>query len=249
MALGGGGARAAAHIGVLRELARRGLRPAAVSGASAGALVGALYCAGADWHQVEAVARALSPKALLPRWRLVPRRTMPLLDFVHGWLGGATFESLVTPLLITALDLRAGEQLTYGAGPLLPALRAALALPGFLSPVRPGDGSWVIDAAVVNRVPVDLLTGRVDRIVAIDVKGNRPFPGGQRWRVRADVYGRIHDLAVEQVTAAALTRADLVIRPEVGHVSVLEVARAGECIDAGARAVEKHEPVLAQLWG
>lgn len=46
LVLSGGGARGAAHIGVLQALNENGIFPSHVSGASAGALIGALYCAG-----------------------------------------------------------------------------------------------------------------------------------------------------------------------------------------------------------
>ncbi|HEX6972452.1 MAG TPA: patatin-like phospholipase family protein [Limnochordia bacterium] len=252
VALGGGGVRGAAHIGVLREIRRAGLMPAAVAGTSSGALIGALFCAGVDWSEVEATARMLTPRQLWPRFR-IGRRRLGLMQTVARWIGETTtFEDLPIPLAVVAIDLCSGREIVYRSGPVLPALHAAVALPPWLGPLWLQSGEALVDAGVLNRVPVDPLVGQVDRIVAVDVSGGgsvRGSRGSRRRRLgRAAVYRRIYELAVERVTALALARAEVVLQPAVGHISAFAMLRAGECIDAGARAFAESEEKLAALW-
>ena len=157
IALGGGGARGYAHIGVLRELADAGIYPDVVAGTSIGAMVGAAYAADRldrfeqAWNEVS--VKDL-PGLLTPRW---PRdglfsanRGMTLLDEV---LGVKRFDQLRRPLATVAVDLMSGQRVVHTEGDIIPAVRASIAIPVVFSPVA-NDDQILVDGGVLEPLPI-----------------------------------------------------------------------------------------------
>jgi NTE family protein len=158
LALGGGGARGWAHIGVLRALEQAGIKADIVCGTSVGALVGALHLAG-RLDALEQWARALN--------RL---RIAGYLDFRVGGgmisgnrltaalrehLGDLTIQQLPVPFACVATDLLTGHEVWLREGNLVEMLRASFSLPGLFSPVEV-EGRWLVDGALVNPLPVSV---------------------------------------------------------------------------------------------
>ena len=158
LALGGGGAFAAAHVGVLQVLQERGIRPGIVTGTSSGALVGAAYAAGFEPAAIERVAlefrwRAIARWSLTPRWGLLDTRAVT--DAVLGAFGSdPLIERLPRRFAAVATDLRTRRAVTIDEGPLSVALRSTIAVPGVLPPVRYG-GMLLADGGIIDNVPVD----------------------------------------------------------------------------------------------
>ena len=157
LTLGGGGAFGAAHVGVLQELTERGIRPGIATGTSSGALVAAAYAAGVP---MEAIARA----ALAFRWSSIARMSLTprlglldsgaLTDAIHRVLGeDPLIEELPRRFAAVATDLKTREAVVIDEGPLNVALRATIAVPGLLPPVR-RDGRVLMDGGMVDNVPV-----------------------------------------------------------------------------------------------
>ncbi|NQU49258.1 MAG: patatin-like phospholipase family protein [Planctomycetes bacterium] len=157
LALGGGGARGLAHIGIIRVLEEAGYRVCGVAGTSIGSVVGGLYCAGA-LDKYEIFVRKLDLKRML---RFVDFR-MP----VRGLMGGRKIEAylrrlvdhrnvedLALPFTAVATELRNGEEVRLRQGDLALCIRASYAIPGFFTPVLI-DGRWLIDGGVSTPVPV-----------------------------------------------------------------------------------------------
>lgn len=159
MALGGGTARAYAHVGVLQALERRGHRPAAMAGTSSGALFGAMYALGMSAWDLEHVARQVDVGEL---WR---QALDPGLDAaalvrgrrLEGWLdrkvfGGATFADVRLPFAVACTDLASGQLVVVREGGLARAVVASCALPGIFAPVLDG-GRALVDGGFVESVP------------------------------------------------------------------------------------------------
>ncbi len=157
LALGGGGAFGAAHVGVLQVLAERGIRPGIVTGTSSGALIGAAYAAGLE---PDAIARA----AAAFRWRAIARwspklrwgllDTAVIADAVRSVLGDdPLIEELPRRFGAVATDIRTRRAVILDHGPLSTALRATVAVPGFAPPVRV-NGALLADGGMVDNVPV-----------------------------------------------------------------------------------------------
>lgn len=127
-----------AHIGVLRALERRGLKPDFIAGTSAGSLVGALYASGKGTDEIEALAgRIFWPKLL---------RAHGLADFCRDYLPG-TFAGLAIPLSVVATAVPSGKPVVFDSGHLGTAIAASCAMPWLFRRVKIGgrsytDGGW-----------------------------------------------------------------------------------------------------------
>jgi NTE family protein len=157
LVLGGGGAFGAAHVGVLQVLAERGIRPGIVTGTSSGALVGAAYAAGVEQEALDRAARgfrwgAIARWSLAPRWGLLD--TTAIVDAVSRTLGeDPLIEELPRRFAAFATDLRTRRGVIIDTGPLSLALRATVAVPGLLPPVRRGR-ELLADGGMIDNVPV-----------------------------------------------------------------------------------------------
>jgi NTE family protein len=197
LALGGGGARGLAHIAMLEAFDEMGIRPVIISGTSIGAICGAAYASGISGKDLREHAKfVLSQRfALLrdlfnirnqPLQRLFNLFSAPsalldpnaLLDLIMPKAVAADFADLQIPLKIVASDFYDQEPLVFDSGPLRPAVAASMALPVIFQPVLSG-GKALIDGGLTNPLPFDILMGKADVIVAVDVSG-APVPDSKR---------------------------------------------------------------------
>jgi NTE family protein len=177
LALGSGGARGWAHIGVLRALLRAGVQPDVIAGTSVGALVGGVYASG-HLDTLEGWARQLTAARMVgfldPRMSgggLIGGRRMA--TFMHRYFADGRVEDLPIPFAAVATDLMSGHELWLREGRLVDVLRTAISLPGLFTPVR-HEGHWLIDGALVNPVPVSVCRALGARIViAVNLNADR----------------------------------------------------------------------------
>lgn len=177
LALGSGGARGYAHIGVVDELHARGHEIVAVAGTSMGAVIGSLQAAGrlpdfTDWVRTLSqrdVLRLLDPAFGLPG----AIRAQRVIDRVADLLGGALIEDLPIPFTAVASDLTMQREVWFQRGPVAMAVRASIAIPSVITPVMLG-GRLLADGALMNPVPMDPLAGvPADLTLAVDLGGKR----------------------------------------------------------------------------
>lgn len=176
VALGGGGAKGFAHIGVLKELRRAGVEFDIVTGTSIGALVGALYAAG----RLEEIEQ----EALSVRFIDIPRLFTPvlsrsgifsgkeILDRLGRHLDSKDIESLPKPFAAVSVDLLTGETVKHTSGNILQAVRASISIPAVFTPVPLGE-QLLVDGGIADPVPVQaarMLGAEV--VLAVDLFGN-----------------------------------------------------------------------------
>ena len=157
LALGSGGARGYAHIGVIDELLGRGYDIVGVAGSSMGALVGGLQAAGrlddfAEWAKSltqRAVLRLLDP-SLTAAGVL---RAEKILDAVRDILGDVTIEDLPIPYTAVSTDLISGRSVWLQRGPVDAAIRASIAIPGVITP-HVLDGRLLADGGILDPLPM-----------------------------------------------------------------------------------------------
>ena len=160
IALGAGGARGLAHIGVLQALAEAGIPVGAIAGTSSGALVGAIYAAGQlenfeqrmrelRWNEVLSLFDPAFPRSgLVSAVRVLER-------FAPG-LGDLRIEDLPIPFAAISVDLVTGQEMVIRHGRLFDAIRASISIPGIFVP-RLAHGQLLVDGALRNPVPVSAL--------------------------------------------------------------------------------------------
>lgn len=177
--LSGGGVRGAAHAGVLRALAERGIVPEAISGTSAGALVGALVADGHAPGDLVPMLREEIRRTSILRW---PRSGSQRLEsFLRTHLRAKRFEDLRMPLYVAATDLENGGQRIFKSGDLIPALMASSAVPMIFPPVCV-DGVHYVDGGLSNNLPVEPFAHRKQDVVAVYVNPLDPFVPGRLGR-------------------------------------------------------------------
>jgi len=176
LALGSGGARGYAHIGVIEVLEERGYEIVSVAGSSMGAAVGGLYAAGVlgeytEWVRTltqRDVLRLLDPRLKAPG----AIRAEKIMARVSDLLGGARIEDLPVPYTAVATDLIARREVWFQRGPVDVAIRASIALPSFITPVML-NGRLLADGGLLNPVPVaPTSAARADLTVAVVLSGD-----------------------------------------------------------------------------
>ncbi|WP_395310271.1 patatin-like phospholipase family protein [Mycobacterium sp. AMU20-3851] len=178
LALGSGGARGYAHIGVINELTERGYQIVGIAGSSMGALVGGLHAAGkldefAQWAgslTQRAVLRLLDPSLSSPG----VLRAGKILDAVRDILGDVTIEDLPIPYTSVATDLIAGKSVWLQHGALDDAIRASIAIPGIFTP-HVLDGRLLADGGILDPLPMAPLSAvKADLSIAVSLAGGDP---------------------------------------------------------------------------
>jgi NTE family protein len=159
-ALGGGGARGLAHIGVLKVFEENGIRPDIITGTSIGAIIGALYASGLRAVEIERLVTQLDWKhsqifadpALSLNGLIQGKRISALLESI---LGDLTFEDLVRDFTCVATDIQNGQPVLLRHGPLVPAIRASISIPGVFVPAKI-NGRYLVDGGLVLQVPANV---------------------------------------------------------------------------------------------
>ncbi len=173
LALGSGSSRGWAHIGVLQALHDHDISVSYVAGTSIGAYVGAIYTAG-DLDRLAEFALSMDWRKVLSYMDLV----FPKSGFIDGKrirdllminTTATSFDQLRIPLKIIATDLNTGERVVLSKGSLLDAVRASVAIPGVVTPVKV-DQRWLVDGGLVDPVPVEAVKSMgADVVIAVDL--------------------------------------------------------------------------------
>ena len=256
LAMGGGGAKGLAHILFCEVLDELGIRPAYITGTSIGAITGALYAAGMSAADMRAKAEEFSSKKKLN----LKKKTLDLgwFEFLEpaavagGMLkadkflaaladdiGVDTFEELDIPLKVVATDFWKREQVIFDSGALKQAIHASMALPGIFKPVIDGE-RVLVDGGAVNPVPYDLLPEDCDFTIAVDVMGAR-FPKDRLAPGMMDAVFNTYQIMQRSIFTEKMKQSppDILVRPEIEGVKVLEFWKTKEIFDQAAPAKEK----------
>ena len=271
LALGGGGIRGVAHIGVLRSLENHGFTVKAIAGTSAGGLVGAVYASGYSTEQIEEAVNNLGSKWVFSR----NSSDQPALlgigvisKQLSALLGDRTFDQLEIPYAATAVSLRTGKEFILREGKVLDAALATMAIPGVF-PSQEIGGSVLVDGGVLDPVPIRLARWmRPDLPVVAVVLHKQPegyeepemafpisIPGPSSITERLTKLRMVQALQIfthsMEVTSTRLTdmgvklyQPEVLIEPRVGHIGLLQDVDAKELILAGMNATEE---VLTKL--
>ncbi|WP_237154569.1 patatin-like phospholipase family protein [Oryzibacter oryziterrae] len=250
LALGGGGARGLAHVHVVEALDELGLKAAAVTGCSIGAIIGAGVAAGMSGAEVrEHVLSVLGkPADVWARiWQLRPRNFselisgIPLFDpeaVVTAFLPEtipAAFADLPIPFATVATDFYGTSELEITDGPVRRAVAASIALPAIFRPVE-YDGLTLLDGGLVNPLPFDKLPEAIDLVVACDVVGTPVRPDKRSVpNAREALFGASQVLMQSLITEKLKSRhPDVLVRPPVSDIRVLDFMKAREILEATA---------------
>jgi NTE family protein len=278
LALGGGGMRGIAHIGVFRKLEQEGFNIQAVSGTSVGGIMGAAYAAGFSPDEIVALMSEVDQSRLFRRGPNDGPGFMGiqgLSDALSQWWGDLTFDNLKIPFAVTATDINTGKEVILSQGRVLDAVLATSSLPGIFPPVII-DSTTLVDGGILDPVPVSVARWLAPELPVVAVcltpnDGNLsplplqiPVTGsiqlsllGQlsrfRWGQALQIFSQAIDAEARMLAELRLQieRPDVIIRPEVGNYGILDSVNINELIEIGEQAadISLTEIQHALSWG
>ena len=166
LVLSGGGARGAAHIGVIQALEEMGLEFSCVSGTSAGSIVGSLYAHGYSPKEIYEIIQQVSIfKSIRPAWTWAGiLRMAGLEELLRKYLPENSFSSLKLPMTIAATEIQKGQIKYFSDGELIPAILASCSIPAVFSPYQ-FNGSLYVDGGLLDNLPVKPIREKCDFVV------------------------------------------------------------------------------------
>jgi NTE family protein len=265
VALGGGGARGMAHLGVLNALDQNGIVVDVISGTSVGAMTGILYCAGLD---CDYLSSAFADDLKLPwifrqlpsggYWYLLYKyrrgQFEPMLrKYLHDW----KLEQLAVPCFTVTADLVSGQAVVRDRGDAVHAICESINLPMLSAPIC-RNGQAMIDGGVMNNIPANVLTSQgcniviaasVSAKIATQFGANKPDTPTPSMRAPSGLQTLMRTWEVQNfnLNAIGIQPAEVVIAPEVVGIDLSEFGRAKELSAIGEQAALVQLPKIQQL--
>jgi len=254
LVLSAGGARGFAHLGVVRALREAHIPIDRIGGCSMGAIIGAAVAM--EWDDAEIRERL---RSAFVESNPINDYTLPFLSLVKGrkitrrleeHFGSTCIEDLWRPFFCVSTNLSAGVLAVHRGGPLVRALRASVAIPGLLPPVMI-DREAHVDGGVINWLPVDVMGSKRGPVIAVDAAsnpalvsfagGNSTQPDWRFWRRWAkmppivDLLFRAATVSCDALGRAACGQADILFKPALETVDLLDWKACDRAIEAGYR--------------
>lgn len=250
LALGAGSTKGFAHIGVLQEFERAGIRFDMIAGSSMGAIVGAIYSVGTDLMLLEKFVTSLNVVSYLDvklptTGGLI--RGEKIQELIRLFTHNKAFSETRTRFCCVAVDADSGKLDVLEEGMLHEAVRASMAIPAIFEPARLG-GRTYIDGGVLERVPCKALRDRgMDVVVGVDV-GYHGDAGGVGDMNAYQLMNRTINIMQWEMTQCRREEADVMLVPEVlfvkGH---FQTSQAAACIEEGRRVAREAIPRIREL--
>lgn len=273
LALGGGGVKGIAHIGVLQSLETAGINVRAISGTSVGAMVGALYASGCSPAEIEGLLNNVDTHQM---FRRMPQDHSSLLGFAGltktliDALGDSNFEDLHIPFACTAVDTRTCSEVILHKGLVIESILASSAVPGIFPPREMGD-ALLIDGGILDPVPVNLARSLAPGLPVVAVALNPPQeawsdqPAGFQIHINTPIpspiidqlsrmrIGQAFSLFVQSVDISGrmltelhlqVDQPDVVIRPDTSRYGILDQINPEEIIEIGRVACDQAIPEI-----
>ncbi len=272
LALGGGGSRGYAHIGVIRRLEQEGYRVHAVAGTSAGGIIGSLYAAGFTPDEMESRFTKLDQSRLFGRSANEGPSILGFSGagkFLEDLLGDMTYENLNLPCSVVAVDIKSAREVILNQGCVVDAILATCAVPAVFPPQQIGEHQ-LVDGATLNPVPVSVvrsmapslpivavvLTPRLEEerdTLSLRFPSRIPGPIVERlFRMRLaqalNIYLQATDIGSRMLTELRLKldAPEVIVRPDVEGIGLLDKVDVHKVVQKGEEAMDAAMPELKQ---
>lgn len=239
LALGAGGSRGLAHIGVLQVLEENDIPVDIITGSSIGSLIGSLYAVGISPNMMEGIALNLDKKnyydVSVPRTGFIKGEKIE--ELMKLLTKGQNFEDVDFPLGILAVDIKNNELLTIKSGPIYKAVRASISIPGVFMPVIDGD-RVLVDGGVLERLPVKAARDMgADIVLAVDV--------GYRGQIKSpksilEIIFRSIDIMGYALVREKQDEGDVEMYPDNLWMNPMDFNNVAEAIKEGRDVALKH---------
>ncbi len=263
LVLGGGGAKASAHIGVMRVLEEAGFGIDSIAAASAGALAGLFRCAGYSPEEiVDVMRREMKPRGWrrwLPGGQLFKflhlLRRGGLQQLIRRHIAEKNLEDLKIPLSVSATDIETGELVILDRGPVETAILATMSLPGAGRPVL-RDGRWLVDGSVLCDLPlVKRNPARRSLTIGVQLAATDPgrgsgsgSPSPEKWS-SWKVLSQSMCWQLNRMSQESIAQMDVVIRPDTDAYGMADFRNLDFMVAAGEKAAFANMPTLEGIVG
>lgn len=240
LVLSGGGVRGIAHIGAIKALEENGIIPDVVSGSSAGAVVGALYCNG------------YSPEQMIEFFKLTPIFHLNKFAFskpgfidtdkffpdFYKYFPHDNFSELKKKLFVTSVDICTGDLKTFESGQLIRPLLASSAFPGLFSPVKIDEDLYA-DGGILDNFPTAPVVNICDNLVGVYASPMKKIhPDKLKYSI--NVLERAIRINYSRRSRAKFKHCALLINPmELVNYGLLDVGKIEEIHEIGYRSAHK----------
>ncbi len=255
LVLSGGGARGIAHIGVIEELVKNGYRIHSVAGTSMGAFVGGMYAYG----KLEEFKEWLIS--------LDRKKMFKLMDFTFNGQGlikgdkifealseiipDTNIEDLPIKYTATAADLNKRCEVVFDKGSLYEAIRASIAIPTVITPLRKGN-SLLVDGGVVNNLPITNVTRkRWDNLVVVNVNAKVPIIPLRQMKktestlaLKADILKRVPHFFKKSSKSDSESASESAYKERLSYLNIFDKTYSLMIHNVVAQSIEKHKPDL-----
>jgi NTE family protein len=252
LALGGGGARGLAHLGVLKVLEKEKIKIDYICGVSMGALIGAYYALGLDLDVLEKeVVKITKRKAIkelldLNGFKVSILKGKKTEKYIKKYIGDYSFSDFKIPLTMVATDLANGDEIILKKGKLVEAIMASLSVPGIFPPVKINE-RYLIDGGVVNCTPVDVVEKMgADFIIGVDLVMKRDIkldkPGLVTTLLQSYEIIRTHGIKHK---IESIKKKNVILKPKLkGTIDSFKFYDIGKFIKAGEDEAKRMLPEI-----
>jgi len=232
IALGGGGVRGFAHLGILQALEEKGIKPDIISGTSAGAIAGAYIASGKTPGEVFKIIKG---RRLIDFVEVrLPKTGLLNLDKLRKSLSenikANDLKDLQIPFYVTVSDIINGHVEYFDEGPLVKLVQASASIPVLFAPVEI-DGKLFLDGGLFDNVPYEPLKGKCKKIIAVNIS---PINKTEKLKNLIQIAARTFHLSVSSTTKDLKENCDLVIEPpDLDKFEILDASKADEIYKVG----------------
>jgi len=261
LALGGGGARGFAHIGVLKFLEENHIPIDYVSGTSIGAIIGALHCLGYKAAEIESLVKKTNLNFLLDLG--APRNGLIKGDKIESYLRelfeNKKFSDLEKPLFIIASDIKNSQKVIFNKGDLARAVRASISIPGIFRPVVTKN-RILVDGGVLDNLPIKVLRDQnIKSVIAVNLEAEKinddVYETANTEKAKEDPPNIINTLLKTYVLVISTplesvfkeSKSTIVISPNLGDIKIQSFNKAEEAIRLGYEAAKERYSQIKKL--
>ena len=237
IALGGGGAKGFAHIGVLKVLESHGIKPKIVTGTSAGSFVGSIYASGKTPYQLQQIALTLKGSDIrdLTFNSQGVVQGQKLQNYVNKHIANKPIEQFPIRFAAVATRLDTGTKAEFIKGNAGQAVRASCSIPNVFVPATIG-GKQYVDGGLVSPIPVKTAKAMgADIVIAVDISAR---PAGNKPMNMWGLLDQTINIMGQQSINEELNQAHVIIQPKVGHLGTLDLKASHESILEGEKAAQ-----------
>lgn len=247
LALGGGGARGYAHLGVIKAFEEYGIKFDFIAGTSAGAFTGAFLASGWSFEQMYSIAKEFRRKDIRRnKIPFMPSTTEGIQEIVVNNLGDIDITETKIPFCAVAVDVLSTQECLITKGNLAKAVAGSCAVPGIFQPVE-FEGRALADGGLQNTLPsnVPKLFG-CDYVIAVDVNAKRTY-GASSTKI-LDVMGATIRILMKRNAEKGYEYADVVLTPETKRFKSTSLEGFDDMIEEGyLEAIDKMPQILEIL--